>query len=178
MKKIYAHYHRPEKYPEYYRRVIRVTTRDTLENDIQFMSLRGLPLDKDGSMKEINEALDLYTKRFDLGKVFWMQCFTIQAPNLREFLEAVKARDGFVFDLWGFVPGSYKPGLAWGEYTVTEDQHALFNEVLGDHFIGYDNGEQDGRYIGSYTPTQCPARQDNTFQQRRFYEFFTRWVRS
>ena len=172
MRKIYASYHQPQSYPEYTRRLIRATTRDTLENTIQFMSLRALPQNEKGELMEIDEALDLYTKRFDLGKVFWMQCSTIHALNLREFLQAVRKRSGYVFDLWGFVPGSYKKGLLWGEYDVTEDKNDLFTGILGDRFIGYDNGEQDGRYIGSYTPTQCPARQDNVFQQRRFYEFF------
>ena len=172
MRKIYSSYHHPESYPEYTRRLIRATTRETLENTVQFMSLRALPQDENGALTEIDAALDLYTKRFDLGKVFWMQCSAVQATNLPEFLEAVKKRGGYVFDLWGFVPGSYKKGLLWGEYTVTDEQHACFTSLLGDRFIGYDNGEQDGRYIGSYTPTQCPARQDNVFQQRRFYEHF------
>lgn len=172
MTRIYPFYHRPEAYPEFGKRLIRATTRETLENTVQFMSLRDLPHPGDGALLEIEEALDLYTKRFDLGKVFWMRANAVGAPNLEEFLRAVKRRGGYVFDLWGFVPGSYKKGLDWGEYTVTDAQHKLFTELLGDRFIGYDNGEQDGRYIGAYTRTQCPARQDGDFQQRRFYEFF------
>ncbi len=172
MARIYPYYHQPEAYPEYARRPIRATTREILENDIQFMSLRDLPHPGDGTLLEIEEAMDLYTRRFDLGKVFWMRAHLVNAPNMKEFLLAAKARGGYVFDLWGFVPGSYKKGLDWGEYTVTDEQHEMITETLGDRFIGYDNGEQDGRYIGAYTRTQCPARQSNAFQQRRFYEFF------
>ena len=172
--RIYEHYHDPEKYPEFALRPIRATTRAALENEIQFMSLRDLPHDEDDALHEIEEALDLYTKRFDLGKVFWMRSNIVNAPNLDAFVDAVVRRGGFVFDLWGFVPGSYKKNLDWGEYTVRPEVHRLFTEKLGDHFIGYDNGEQDGRYIGSYTRTQCPARQSDAFQQRRFYEFFDR----
>lgn len=172
MKRIYPYYHRPEAYPEYARRPIRATTREILENDIQFMSLRDLPHPGDGTMLEIEEAMDLYTRRYDLGKVFWMRAHLVSAPNMIDFLLAAKARNAYVFDLWGFVPGSYKKGLDWGEYTVSDEQHKTIMETLGDRFIGYDNGEQDGRYIGSYTRTQCPARQSNAFQQRRFYEFF------
>ena len=172
MKRIYPYYHRPEAYPEYAKRPIRATTREILENDIQFMSLRDLPHPGDGTMLEIEEAMDLYTRRYDLGKVFWMRAHLVSAPNMIDFLLAAKARNAYVFDLWGFVPGSYKKGLDWGEYTVSDEQHKTIMETLGDRFIGYDNGEQDGRYIGSYTRTQCPARQSNAFQQRRFYEFF------
>lgn len=172
MTRIYPFYHRPEAYPEFEKRPIRATTRETLENTVQFMSLRDLPHPGDGSLQEIEEALDLYTKRFELGKVFWMRANAVSAPNLEGFLRAAKRHGGYVFDLWGFVPGSYKKGLDWGEYTVTDAQHRLFAGLLGDRFIGYDNGEQDGRYIGAYTRTQCPARQQNDFQQRRFYEFF------
>lgn len=172
MFRIYPFYHRPEDYPEYEKRPLRATTRETLENTVQFMSLRDIPHPGDGTLHEIDAALDVYTKRFDLGKVFWMRANLVSAPNLKEFLDAVKARNGYLFDLWGFVPGSYKKGLDWGEYTVTDAQHQLITQTLGERFIGYDNGEQDGRYIGAYTRTQCPARQSNTFQQRRFYEFF------
>ena len=172
MYRIYPYYHRPENHPDFTRRPIRVTTRETLENTIQFMSLRDLPHEKDGTLLEIEEALDLYTRRFDLGKVFWMRSNLVYAPNLRDFLQAAMARDGYVFDLWGFVPGSYKEGLDWGEYTVTDAQHDTFMSLAGNRFVGYDNGEQDGRYIGAYTPTQSPALQDDAFQQRRFYEFF------
>ena len=136
MRKIYSSYHHPESYPEYTRRLIRATTRETLENTVQFMSLRALPQDENGALTEIDAALDLYTKRFDLGKVFWMQCSAVQATNLPEFLEAVKKRGGYVFDLWGFVPGSYKKGLLWGEYTVTDEQHACFSSLLGDRRDG------------------------------------------
>ena len=50
MNRIYPYYHRPEAYPEYARRPIRATTREILENDIQFMSLRDLPYPGDGTM--------------------------------------------------------------------------------------------------------------------------------
>ena len=172
MAKIYPHYHQPEHHPDFNRRLIRATTRDTLENTIQFMSIRDLPHTEDGTLLEIEPGLDMYTRRFDLGKVFWMRANLVSAPNLKDFLLAAKARGGFVFDLWGFVPGSYKAGVDWGEYTVTDAQHQAFTSILGDRFIGYDNGEQDGRYIGPYTATQNPAIQEEAFQQRRFYEFF------
>ena len=123
MKRIYPYYHRPEAYPEYAKRPIRATTREILENDIQFMSLRDLPHPGDGTMLEIEEAMDLYTRRYDLGKVFWMRAHLVSAPNMIDFLLAAKARNAYVFDLWGFVPGSYKKGLDWGEYTVS-DEHA------------------------------------------------------
>ena len=123
MAKIYPFYHQPEKYPAYLKRPIRVTTRDTLENTIQFMSLRDLPHPGDGTLLEINEAMDLYTKRYDLGKVFWMRAHLLNAPNIKEFLLAAKERGGYVFDLWGFVPGSYKKGQDCGEYAVTDEQH-------------------------------------------------------
>lgn len=55
------------KLSEYEKRGIRVVTRDTLENTIPFMSLRDLPHLDDGTLLEIDEAMDLYTRRFDLG---------------------------------------------------------------------------------------------------------------
>ena len=55
------------KLSEYEKRGIRVVTRDTLENTIPFMSLRNLPHLDDGTLLEIDEAMDLYTRRFDLG---------------------------------------------------------------------------------------------------------------
>ena len=57
MARIYPFYHQPENYPEYEKRGIRVVTRDTLENTIQFMSLRDLPHLDDGTLLEIDEAI-------------------------------------------------------------------------------------------------------------------------
>jgi hypothetical protein len=35
-------------------------------------------------------------------------------------------------------------------HTIAPAHHEILLRVCGDRFLGYDNGEQDGRYIGSY----------------------------
>ena len=172
MKRIYPHLHHPELHPAYGWRPIKVTTRADLGHTIRFMSLRRLPQTKDGRLIQIREALDMYIDRLKLGDVLWMFCDVLNASNLDAFLEEVKRRGAYLFDIWGYVPGSYEQGVDWGEYQVPEEVHQLIMDKLGPHFIGYDNGEQDGRYIGAYTSQQCPAIQDVSFQRSRFYDYF------
>lgn len=172
MARIYPHLHKPQEHPDYHVRPLKVTTRDTLENKVRFMSLRKLPMDKDRNLINIKEALDMYLDQLKLGDVLWMHCDILLAKNLPEFLDEIVRRGAYLFDLWGYVPGSYSPKIDWGEYHVTPELHELIMSKLGGRFIGYDNGEQDGRYIGSYTPQQCPARQDAALQHRSFIDFF------
>jgi len=45
---------------------------------------------------------------------------------------------------------------------------------LGDRFLGFDNGEQDGRYVGRFAHQQCPSPQDRVRQYLNFQRHFQR----
>ena len=44
--------------------------------------------------------------------------------------------------------------------------------VLGDRFLGIDNGEQDGRYIWATAEQQCPREQSRLAQYLSFQRHF------
>jgi len=68
-------------------------------------------------------------------------------------------------DIWGYVPNNE----AGQTPRVTPEHHDILTRVLGDRFLGYDNGEQDGRYIGSY------ADRGSHTNRREGWEDFVRW---
>lgn len=164
----YFHPVKPQNYPLFARRNQRAVTREQLGNKVNFVALRGFDTDADGNLIHIAETLDAYTREFPLCDVIWPVYPTLFAPNFKELVDEVMKRGLYMFDFWGYVPGSNPEGDSiWGEYTPPEEALRLL-EGMGDHFIGFDNGEQDGRYIGSYAPMMCPAP-DN---RRRLYQNF------
>ena len=52
---------------------------------------------------------------------------------------------------------------------IAPEHHEILMRVFGDRFLGYDNGEQDGRYIGSY------ADRDPITDRRSDWESFVKW---
>ena len=78
-----------------------------------------------------------------------------------------------MFDFWGYVPGN-EPEKPWGQFVPPEGTIEYMEKVLGDHFLGIDNGEQDGRYIGGYVSQMCPAYQDRKKEYLNFHRHFER----
>lgn len=173
MKKIYKHLVNPEAYSNYTKRPVKVVTRQQIGNKIQFSSIRMFTIDK-ATMRMTNfkNEIDTYTVRHKLGELLWPFCDTLNCENLDELVEEVKKRGLYLYDFWGFVPGSWSKSEPWGEYEMKPDAVDILNKGLGDHFLGFDNGEQDGRYIGTYATMMCPATQDKTTQLLNFQRHF------
>ena len=52
---------------------------------------------------------------------------------------------------------------------IAPEHHEVLTRVFGERFLGYDNGEQDGRYIGSY------AAAGNHTNRKQGWDGFVRW---
>lgn len=169
--RVYLHYVNPEAYPEYKKRWVKAVTREDLDNKIQFTTLRTFTIEN-GKLINYKEDLDKYTKRFILGNIIWPFCSTLYAKNFKDLVDEIKARELYLFDFWGYVPGSDPTKEFWGQYSPPEENVKYMKEVLGTHFLGLDNGEQDGRYIGGYAPLMCPAYRDLKRQYFNFTNFF------
>ncbi|MBO7688720.1 MAG: hypothetical protein J6V72_20240, partial [Kiritimatiellae bacterium] len=118
------------------------------------------------------DALDRYVVRDRLGDIIWAHSGMIFNKNVREQAEELKRRGLYLFDLWGFVPGS-GPG-AWTQFKRPAGVTEMFEEVLGDHWLGMDNGEQDGRYVGGYANQMEPFGADRFQQYMNFQRHFER----
>ena len=55
----------------------------------------------------------------------------------------------------GIYPG-FEPGGYWTQFVIPDGVLDLFEKELGDRWLGMDNGEQDGRYVGSFAPRLYP----------------------
>ena len=65
----------------------------------------------------------------------------IYRKDLQEVVQELKRRNLYLFDLWGYVPGS-GPGGYWQQFVVPQKAFDIFEKELGDHWFGMDNGEQ------------------------------------
>jgi len=161
----------PTLYPDYRRRPIRVPTWKTFHHTTQMTALRGFTI-KDNRLVDIDKTIDTYVEQHKLGRVSWLNFSNLYAENFNDLVAAIKKRDLYLFDIWGHVPGSEPKG--WGHVVPLPGQVKYLERTLGEKFLGFDNGEQDGRYTGGYAPQQCPAPEDRFRQYLNFQRHFER----
>lgn len=172
MPALYPYLLDPGIFPDFTRRCVRVPTWDTFNHAVQFITLRGFTIKKN-RLINWREDLDAYTKHYKLGKIIWPVFQTVFTENFKELVREIKQRELYLFDIWGHVPGSATDGM-WGHVMPPNGMVQYLSQELGDHFLGFDNGEQDGRYVGKYALQQCPSP-DNRFQQYlNFHRHFER----
>ncbi len=162
----------PAAYPFYQYRAFAAPDWATFDNLPQFTTLRAFP-ERDGRLVNWREEIEMYVERFKLGRVLWPVIQTLYAENFPELVAEVKRRGLYLFDFWGYVPGSPMEGM-WSQITPPPGMVAYLESRLGDHFLGIDVGEQDGRYIGGYATQQCPSPDDRGAQYLNFHRHFQR----
>lgn len=155
----------PTLYSDYPRRPFKAPTWATFDGVPQFTTLRDL------GQSAWREDLIRYTEEFKLGRVIWPTTHFLYAPNVNLVIEEIRKRKLFLFDLWSYVPGSPLEGM-WSNITPPAGMVAHLEEVLGDRFLGMDNGEQDGRYTGYTARPQCSIGMDRPSQYRLFQRHF------
>lgn len=174
----------PEKYPWFDKRTFPVVTRHRLEDKIQFACLRGFPSDEgltgdispmksNALLLNLEETIDMFVNHFKLGKVLWPVYPTLLAKNFKELVDICAREKLYLYDFWGFVPGAKRSDKdIWGEYTIPPEADAYLQEKLGDHFLGYDNGEQDGRFVHSRARLQSTISDSREAQYEVFQRYF------
>lgn len=170
--RVYAHLLEPREHPDDARRAVQPPDWNTFGRQTQFVSLRGFAVENEAIVR-FAEELDKYTVTFDLGRVVWPSYPIVFAKNLDELAAEIKRRDLFLFDIWGYVPGS-GPGDYWQQYRPSREALATLETTLGDHWLGMDVGEQDGRYIGGYAGQMHPISEDRFAQYLNFQRHFER----
>jgi len=168
----------PEEYPGFAERPVKPVTRQDFDHQFQTTALRGFGTDRGPEAPykyrviNIKETLDLWTKDYDFGRVIWPWWTFLFAENWREVIDELAARRLYLFDIWGYVPSGPLEKFGWSEYRVPDETHRYILEKMGPLFLGYDNGEQDGRYIGSYAPVVCPAPVTRREAHEAFLQYF------
>ena len=154
----------PRQHPDDTRRFVKPPDAGTFGNQIQFMALRSLDDD-------YKKYLDMYTIKYDLGNVIWPSYPLIYRKDLPEIVRELKRRNLYLFDLWGYVPGS-GPGDYWQQFVVPKGSLDLFEKELGPRWLGMDNGEQDGRYVGGFASQVVPQGSNREQQYLNFQNHF------
>lgn len=168
----YWHRLEPREHPDYDRRAVRPPDWGTFGERTRFTTLRGFGVE--GSrIVGYAEELERYTRKHDLGEVIWPSYPILFATNLVEFADEIRRRDLYLFDVWGYVPGS-GPGGYWQQFRPPREAFEVLESRLGERWLGTDVGEQDGRYIGGYANQMSPASADRRAQHLNFQRHFER----
>ncbi len=168
--RVYSHLYDPREHPDHLRRPVQPPNWDTFGGRTAFMCLRGFPV-RDGRIVDIGNQIDRYTKVHDLGEIIWPSYDVLFTTNVAELADEIRRRDLFLFDIWGYVPGS-GPGGYWQQFHPPREALRTLEERLGPRWLGMDNGEQDGRYIGGYASQMHPQSDDRFEQYLNFQRHF------
>jgi len=171
-RRVYSHLVDPREHPDYDRRAVKPPTWETFKNRTQFTCLRGFSQTA-GRLVGFAEEIEKFTRTFELGDVIWPSYETLFAKNLGDVADEIMRRDLYLFDIWGYVPGS-GPGGYWQQFTPPPGALATLESKLGERWLGTDIGEQDGRYIGGYAGQMTPASASRFEQYLNFQRHFER----
>ena len=165
--RLYPYRMNPREHPDEMRRYVKSPDMSLFDNKTQFISLRDL------SGEDYKKRIDQWVDKDKLGNILWVSYPLIYQDNLKEVVAEIKRRNLYLFDLWGYVPGS-GPGGYWQQFIIPDGVLDLFKAELGDRWLGMDNGEQDGRYVGGFAPQMFPLgadRKQQYFNFQRHFEF-------
>jgi hypothetical protein len=171
-RRVYSQLLDPREHPDYDRRAVKPPTWETFKNRTQFTCLRGFGT-KDDQLVGFAEEIEKFTRTHELGEVIWPSYSTLFASNLGELADEIKRRDLYLFDIWGYVPGSGAGGY-WQQFTPPAGALATLESKLGERWLGTDIGEQDGRYIGGYASQMTPGSDSRFEQYLNFQRHFER----
>lgn len=176
---IYPYLNDPGDHPDYERYFVKHPTYSTFGGKPQFAALRGFQIE---NLHVVNyqQDIDLYLLNDDtsLGTVIWPQYPLLYTDNVRTVIDHIADMNLFVTGIWGFVPGSgpgngskYQENFPQ-EFHPPEDVLAYLEDTLGEKWFGTSAGEQDGRYIGSYSHEMMPTNVDKVQQYLNFRMHF------
>ncbi len=168
--RVYSSLLNPREHPDFGRRHVRPPDWSTFGDHTHFTTLRGFEI-KEDRIVNYAETIRKYTEVFKLGDIVWPSYPILFAENLDELVEEIRRRDLFLFDIWGYVPGS-GPGGYWKEFRPPKTALSLLETTLKERWLGMDNGEQDGRYIGAYASQMYPSSASRPQQYFNFHRHF------
>jgi hypothetical protein len=168
---VYNYLINPREYPDDARRHVKPPAWDLFGNQTHFTALRSLKM-ADGKLVDYARDFDMFTKTYDLGDVIWPNSRFLSATNIPDMVHEMKQLNLYLFDIWGYVPGS-GPG-DWHQFQLSKETSRLFESELGDKWLGMDMGEQDGRYVLAYAQSMYPESAGRIQQYLNFHRHMER----
>ena len=177
--RLYNHPMNPRQHPDDQRRAVKPPDAALFGSQVQFITLRWFDDD-------FIKTLDKHTVKYDLGNIIWPLYAFLYRDDLPEIVKEIKNRNLFLYDIWGYIPGS-GPGTAgqknelgnvftdplyWQQYIVPQSTLSFLEKELGNRWLGMDNGEQDGRYVSGFANQMIPVRAGREQQYLNFQNHF------
>ncbi len=122
------------------------------------------------ALKPGESSKNLLTHNF--GPVLWLNINFLGANNWKKAMDEVEKRKLYVFDCWGTIPGCKKGTKGGSSWVIPDEAHNYLTERLGKYFLGWDNGENDGRWFWQSTRI-WPA----PVSRKEVYEYFLCWFK-
>jgi len=171
----------PSRDPRFNSRQIKPVTWEDLENSFHATSLRNFTLGKVNNISELSckkiicfrEDIDLYTRIYKFGRILLLRDYFIFAQNYENVIDEIAGRRLYI-NIWGYVPDRAPEDSVWAEYEVPDKIHQYLLEKIGPKFLGWENGEQDGRYVFEYAHLFCPAPRTRKEAHAGFVGYFRR----
>ena len=162
---VYPHLMDPRRHPDDARREAKPPSWETLGNKTHFMALRHA----DG------KGFKQYIDKDNLGDFVWAywSYFLANEKQLDGFVKSVKKRGCYVLDTYAFLPGT--SDQFYGnrkQFFLPSWAKAKLETELGDHWLGMDNGEQDGLYVAAYARAAEPSSRSRYAQYLNFQRHF------
>lgn len=164
--RLYPYKMNPRNHPDDLRHWVRTPDSSLWNNKVQFMALRDMSGD-------FRKDIDQWVDKDKLGNILWVTYGMIFQDNMKEVVAEIKKRNLYLFDLWGYVPGS-GPGGYWTQFQIPDGVLDLLKNELGQNWLGMDNGEQDGRYVSGFAGQLYPlngSREQQYFNFQRHFEY-------
>jgi hypothetical protein len=130
--RVYSHLLEPREHPDYARRAVKPPSWDTFKDQTQFTCLRGFNVEGD-RIVGYQDELKKFTRTYALGDVIWPAYPILFATNLHDLAIEIKKRDLYLFDIWGYVPGS-GPGGYWQQFKPPSAAFATLESILGERW--------------------------------------------
>ena len=116
--KLYPYQMIPSHHPDYLRHHVKSPDASFFHDKIQFIALRDLSGD-------YKQKLDQWVDKDKLGDILWVSYPLVFQDNLKEVVAEIKKRNLYLFDLWGYIPGS-GPGGYWTQFVIPDGVLDLF----------------------------------------------------
>ena len=171
--RVYSRLLEPREHPDYDRRAVKPPTGRRSRTAPSSPACAGSTSRTTGSSGYAEETREVHPHVRTRATSIWPSYPILFAKNLGDLADEIKRRDLYLFDIWGYVPGS-GPGGYWQQFTPPAEAFATLESKLGDRWLGTDIGEQDGRYIGGYANQMTPGSADRFEQYLNFQRHFER----
>ncbi|KXB06785.1 hypothetical protein AKJ51_02855 [candidate division MSBL1 archaeon SCGC-AAA382A20] len=110
--------------------------------------------------------------KHNFGNALWLNINFLRALNWKKAIEEVKKRNLYIVDCWGILPGCKEGPKGGPSWDIPEDVHRFLNNDLEEHFLGWDNGENDGRWFWQAMRNWVPP-----VNRKKAYQHFVNWFR-